>query len=83
MIELTAEQHQAITEAEMPTLIDPETRTEYVLVRKDLFDRLKAQLALDEYDPDEGLVHMNEVMAGDDANDPLLESYQHYRETRS
>lgn len=35
-------------------------------------------LSLDEYDPDEGLAHMNELMAEDDVNDPWLESYQKY-----
>lgn len=31
---------------------------------------------LSEYEPDEGLAYLNEVVA-DDADDPLLESYQH------
>jgi hypothetical protein len=46
------------------------------LVRKKAFDRLKALLAMDDYDPDQGMAHINEAMAEDDANDPLLESYQ-------
>jgi hypothetical protein len=33
---------------------------------------------LDEYDPDDGVVYINEIMAADDANDPYLESYQQY-----
>ena len=57
-----------------PLAIDPETRQTYVLLRKEAYDRLKAALALDEYNPDEGTELMNEVMAEDDANDPLLES---------
>jgi hypothetical protein len=35
-------------------------------------------LAPDDYDPEEGAAYVNEVMAEDDADDPLLESYQHY-----
>jgi hypothetical protein len=31
-----------------------------------------------DYDPEEGIGYVNEIMAGDDAGDPLLESYQHY-----
>jgi hypothetical protein len=58
--------------------IDPDTKEIYVLVRKEAYDRLKALLAVDEYDPDEGMALMNEVMAEEDARDPLLESYQHY-----
>ena len=61
-----------------PVAIDPLTQQTYVLVRKEVYDRLKALLALDDYDPDEGAALVNEVMAEDDANDPLLDSYQHY-----
>ncbi len=58
--------------------IDPQTHETYVLVRKDAYDRIKALLHLDDYNPDEGMALLNEVMADDDANDPLLESYQRY-----
>ncbi len=40
-------------------------------------EQLKGLLAMDEYDPDEGTALINEVMAEDDAADPLLEGYQH------
>ncbi len=40
-------------------------------------------VVIDEYDPDEGAVFINEVMAEDDAADPLLESYQHYGQRAS
>ncbi len=40
-------------------------------------------LAMDDNDPDEGMSLMNEVMADDDAADPLLESYQHYKKRKS
>jgi hypothetical protein len=77
MIELTEEQRQELSAPE-PIAIDPRTKEAYVLVRKEAYDRLKALLALDDYDPDEAMPLMNEVLAEDDANDPLLESYQHY-----
>jgi hypothetical protein len=77
MIELTEEQRRELSNPE-PLAIDPATRQAYVLVRKEAYDRLKALLALDDYDPDEGAAYVNEIMAEDDANDPLLESYQHY-----
>ena len=77
MIELTNEQRQQLTGAETAA-IDPQTRQEYVLVRKETYERLKALLSLDDYDPDEGMAEMNEVMAEDDKKDPLLESYQRY-----
>jgi hypothetical protein len=77
MIELTEQQRQELERPE-PTAIDPLTRDAYVLVRKDVYERLKPLLAADDYDLDEGAALVNEVMAEDDANDPLLESYQHY-----
>jgi hypothetical protein len=43
---------------------------------------LKAVLDVGEYDPDEGAAFINEVMAEDDAHDPLLESYQRYGRRR-
>jgi hypothetical protein len=77
MIELTEEQRQELSGPE-PVAIDPLTKETYVLLRREAYERLKSLLSLDEYDPDEGAAYMNEVMAEDDADDPLLESYQHY-----
>lgn len=80
MIELTEEQRQELNVPE-PVAIDPQTRQTYVLVPRASYERFKALLALDDYDPDEGAGHMNEVMADDDAKDPYLESYQHFGKT--
>jgi hypothetical protein len=77
MIELTEQQRQELNAPE-PVAIDPLTRQTYVLLRWDAYERLKGLLALDDYDPDEGAGHTNEVMADDDAKDPYLESCQHY-----
>ena len=48
MIELTQEQVQALgqTEGDPPTMIDPTTRTTYVLLSKDVYERLTGE----EYD---------------------------------
>lgn len=43
-------------------------------------ERREGLPALDEYDPDEALALLNEVLDEDDANDPLLESYQKYKQ---
>jgi PHD/YefM family antitoxin component YafN of YafNO toxin-antitoxin module len=75
MIELTEQQRQELNALE-PVAIDPQTRTEYVLVRREVYQRMRAEL--DDYEPDmralSRLVERN--MQEDDANDPLLESYQ-------
>lgn len=77
MLELTKDQHEALVRngPEPVRAIDLTTKIEYVLVRAEVYDRLKALLADDL--PDTAAL-MNEVMAEDDANDPYLESYQHY-----
>lgn len=43
MIELTPQQRQELTEPE-PVAIDPETKETYVLVRKDVYERLRELL---------------------------------------
>jgi hypothetical protein len=77
MIELTEQQRQDLCQPE-PIVVDPVTQTTYILVRREVYERLKTLLAKDDYDPDEGAGYMNEVMADDDAKDPWLQSYQHY-----
>ena len=77
MFELTEQQRQEL-DAPEPVAIDPQTRETYVLVRRETYDRFKALLALDDYDPDEGIGYVNEVLAEDDAKDLFLESYQKY-----
>jgi hypothetical protein len=73
MIELTKEQRHELTEPE-PLVIDPETRQTYVLVRKEVYDRLRTLL-------DEDTVYttadmLDRVMAEDDAYDPYLAELQ-------
>jgi hypothetical protein len=75
MIELSEQQRQELSLPE-PLAIDPQTRETYVLVRQAVYERLKALMALDDYDPNEGAGYINEVMADDDAKDPYLASYK-------
>ena len=77
MIELTPEQHNILEKngTEPVRLLDRATNIEYVLVRAEVYERLKQLLADDL--PDTAAL-MNEVMAEDDAKDPYLESYQEY-----
>ncbi|MBW3597833.1 MAG: hypothetical protein KY475_11230 [Planctomycetes bacterium] len=77
MIELTEQQRQELLAPE-PVAIDPQTNAKYVLVRQEVYQRLKSLITMDEYDPEEGAAHINEIMAEDDAKVPYLESYKHY-----
>jgi hypothetical protein len=47
MIELTVEQRQAVSRQgeNPPRAIDPDTQTTYVLIREEVYDRLKGVLA--------------------------------------
>jgi hypothetical protein len=75
MIELTPEQWQAIGLEENPTFVEPESKTAFVLVRKEIYERWRRVF---DDEPDAALL-VNEMMASDDSDDPLLESYQKYR----
>jgi hypothetical protein len=73
MIELTPEQRQELSGPE-PEAIDPQTRQVYVLVRREVYERLRGLL-------DEDTVHtsaemLDRVMAEDDAHDPQLADLQ-------
>lgn len=78
---LTTEQLQAAEKG--PVTVEVEGK-EYVLLSRQVYDRVK-QVLYDDSDelPSSkaiaGLVR--ETMAEDDANDPLLESYQKYKRT--
>lgn len=73
---LTSEQQQAVKQGQVvPVIVDD---TECVVVRKDVFDRVKNILS-DNLDADTVYDLMEKVMAEDDANDPLLAGYQRYK----
>jgi hypothetical protein len=74
MIELTDVQRQALQEPETPVL-DPWTKQEYVLVRKEVYARMRAE-AVEDFNPREFYPLVDRIMASDDAGDPTLESYQ-------
>jgi hypothetical protein len=80
MIELTEAQRKALQEEAPPRLVDPTTNETYVLLRAELYDRLKGLLEEDLPSMEEVGLLLEEVMKEDDANDPLLESYQKYLE---
>ena len=42
-----------------PVAIDPQTNTKHVLVRQEVYERLKALIAMNEYDPDEVVVQVH------------------------
>ncbi|HKI31236.1 MAG TPA: hypothetical protein VKA46_05175 [Gemmataceae bacterium] len=65
MIELTAEQTRAVEQGGNPVLLNPKTQEEFVLVRKEVFERMRKFLA-----------PLNKGW-----DDPALDVYEQYRKT--
>jgi hypothetical protein len=79
MFELTEEQREELASPE-PIAVDPHTMQEYVLVRKEIFQRFRALLDADEPTMEEVALLVEKTMAEEDAGDPLLPNYQKYLE---
>ena len=77
---LTSEQVTSIKEGEPVRLTPDEIGTACVVVRADVYDRVKT-LIYDDSDvsPRELYHFVDGVMAEDDADDPTLAEYQNYR----
>jgi len=54
--------------------IDPHTKEEYVLVRKEVYARIRG--LLEDFDPREAYPFVDRIITEDDAKDTTLESYQ-------
>jgi hypothetical protein len=79
-VPLTEEQRLALEQAgaEPLTLVDPATNATYVLLRSEVYDRLKGALD-DDLTPGQVGELVERAMREYDEGDPLLESYQKYR----
>jgi hypothetical protein len=76
MIELTKEQQQHVLQGNPVRVAMPELGTDCVLVRADVYERLRAILEDDDLDMRTVALLIENNMREDDANDPLLDSYQ-------
>ena len=83
MIELTAEQHQAIAAngKDPVRAIDPATKAEYVLVPTKAYDRVKTLLSDDADWNDGAYAAAMEVFARDGWDDPRMDVYDNDRPT--
>jgi hypothetical protein len=79
MIQLSEEQRQELASPE-PVAVDPQTGEVYILVRQAVYERLRGFLEDDLPSMPEVALLVENAMREDDANDPLLESYQKYLE---
>jgi hypothetical protein len=77
-MQLTAEQLKAVEKGQPLRFSAPETNSEFVVLRADLFDRFKALFAEEEFDPRLGYAAFRRA-AGDEWDDPSLDVYEQYR----
>ena len=78
MIELTREQQNAVLQdPEMPpSVLDPHTNMRYVLIRADVYDRIKRLVSLDDDQFVGDLTpHVMEVFARAGWDDPAMDIY--------
>ena len=83
MIELTEEQRQELSEAE-PVAIDPSTKETYVLVRKNVYDRINGLLYDDgEWTGDELRHVLARSAEANGWNEPGMDDYDQYDANRA
>jgi hypothetical protein len=75
MIELTEEQRRELSHPE-PVAIDPHTKEVYVLVRREVYDRLRAALA-DDLNPRDAYEAVDRAFAPG-WSDPTMDDYDRY-----
>jgi hypothetical protein len=75
MIELTEKQREELRSPE-PVVIDPQTKEAYVLVRKAVYERLRALIEDDGPNMRQVAALVDHAMEEDDEHDPTLAFYQ-------
>jgi hypothetical protein len=83
MLELTEEQRQVALAEENPTILDPQTHEEHVLVRKTVFDRIKGLLYDDsEMTHDDLRLLLARSSKENGWDEPGMDQYDNYDEHR-
>jgi hypothetical protein len=87
MIELTVQQRRAVTEHQEEPLraVDPDTDTTYVLIREDVYNRVKTLFIGEEESEllDAMYPHVMEVFGRDGWDDPSMDVYNELDPRRS
>jgi hypothetical protein len=82
MIELTEQQRQELAQGES-TAIDPQTKATYVLVRKEIYDRMKGLLDIDGNGGEHELrLLLARSSAANGWDEPGMDAYDRYDEER-
>lgn len=79
-IELTEEQQRAVAEAAPPRVVDPTTNIAYVLVRADVYERLRTVFGDDAHVRDT-YPEVDRAFA-EGWTDPKMDNYDHYEDLK-
>jgi hypothetical protein len=83
VIELTPEQRQSLESGEAVAVTDPETATPYVILRKDIYDRVRNLLDDDgEATHEELRAMLARSSAANGWDEPGMDAYDRYDEER-
>jgi hypothetical protein len=83
MIELTEEQRRQVESGRAVDVTDPQTARPYVLLRKDVFERVQHLLADDsEWTPEELRQQLARSSAANGWDEPAMDAYDRYDEER-
>jgi hypothetical protein len=80
VIELTHEQRRELEGADVPRVVDPETHQRYVLIREDVYERLKGLIGSD-FHPREAYAAIDRAFA-EGWDDPRMDDYDRYEELK-
>ncbi len=80
MIELTQEQRRELSGTGVPKAVDPETRQTYVLVREEVYERMKNRID-GEFQPSDAYAAIDRAFA-EGWNDPRMDDYDRYDELK-
>jgi hypothetical protein len=83
MIELTEEQQQQLDSGRAIEVTDPQTSRPYVVLRKDVYERVRRLLYDDsEWTEDELRLQLARSAEGNGWDEPGMDAYDHYDEER-
>jgi hypothetical protein len=76
---LTNEQIAAVLGGQPAPVVPPEVGEECVMLRRDVYERLRDPSSEIDFDPSRLYPLIGEIMAEEDVDDPTLQSYQKYK----
>jgi hypothetical protein len=80
MVELTPDQRRNLAGEVAPRVVDPETRQTYVLVREEVYDRLKGLFDAP-FHPRDAYAAIDQTFAAG-WDDPRMDDYDRYEEVK-